>query len=100
MDALRLVAANDDFTGRESGLSFHAVEGKVYFVSVTSFGEILGDFTLRWYPGRILEGRRELTCCLALRDGTTLLDSAGVMSSEAEEEMTSLIVGTSWRVMT
>lgn len=56
VDALRLVAANDDFTGRESGLSFHAVEGKVYFVSVTSFGEILGDFTLRWYPGRILHG--------------------------------------------
>jgi hypothetical protein len=60
VDALRS-SLRTTTSGAVRAALVYAVEGKVYFVSVTSFGEILGDFTLRWYPGESTTGRRELT---------------------------------------
>jgi hypothetical protein len=58
VDALHRVARNDDFDGRDAGLSFRAIEGRTYFASVVSWGTIVGDFDLRWFPGRIVYGTR------------------------------------------
>lgn len=59
VDELHRVARNDDFDRFDAGLSFRAIEGRRYFVSVVSFGTILGKFELRWFPGRIAFGTRE-----------------------------------------
>jgi hypothetical protein len=59
VNALHRVARNDDFDGRDAGLSFRAIAGRTYFASVVSYGTILGDFDLRWFPGRIAYGTQK-----------------------------------------
>ena len=59
---LEIVARNDDAYGTGlprdgSALSFHAVAGTTYSISVDSWGSYAwGLFGLRWYPGAIISG--------------------------------------------
>jgi hypothetical protein len=63
LDALAVVARNDDWYRTElpgfgSAVSFRAVAGTTYSISVTTWGSFSwGPFKLRWYPGVIIIGR-------------------------------------------
>ena len=57
VDALSLVAQNDDFLSLASALSFEATAGTIYFVRVSGYWDgAMGEFDLDWYPGAIIFG--------------------------------------------
>ena len=68
VDSLTGVAGNDDWWytplpggAAGSALSFHAVAGTTYWISVAAYdygGPNWGSFGLRWYPGRIFFGKK------------------------------------------
>jgi RTX calcium-binding nonapeptide repeat (4 copies) len=56
LDDLTPIAANDDFLGLSSAVSFAVTEGTVYSIAVTGFNAKTGDIVLSWFPGAILLG--------------------------------------------
>jgi hypothetical protein len=61
LDTLTVLARNDDLFGAGlpaigSGVSFRAVAGTTYRISVSAFLGSWGPFGLRWYPGAIITG--------------------------------------------
>jgi Ca2+-binding RTX toxin-like protein len=58
VDALSVVAENDDFGSLDSDLSFEATAGSTYAISVAGCGGSIGNFTLHWFHGAIILGTR------------------------------------------
>jgi Ca2+-binding RTX toxin-like protein len=63
VDSLAVVARNDDWYWTRlpdygSALSFRAVAGTTYSISVAAYGSYeWGPFSMRWYPGAIIFGK-------------------------------------------
>jgi Ca2+-binding RTX toxin-like protein len=58
VDALTVIAANDDFASLESDVSFQATAGSSYSIAVAGCGRDQGNVTLHWYPGAIIFGTK------------------------------------------
>ena len=55
--SLTEVASNDDFIGLASGVSFRAISGTTYSISLSMYEDACGGLAvLNWYPGRIMYG--------------------------------------------
>jgi Ca2+-binding RTX toxin-like protein len=76
VDALTLVAQNDDFNSLNSDLSFEATAGSTYSIAVGGCGGETGNVTLHWYHGAIIGGTRNADILLGT-SGRDYIDAGG-----------------------